>query len=461
MTAPTTVAPPRRLHVRTWGCQMNVYDSERMTELLAPLGYAPVDTPDAADMVLLNTCHIRERATEKVFSDLGRLRDIKNARAADGQKMLIAVAGCVAQAEGAEIAARAPWVDLVVGPQSYHRLPEMVARAHRAAGVQIDTDFPAETKFDTLPEARGKQGAIAFLTVQEGCDKFCSFCVVPYTRGAEASRPPAAVLAEARRLVAAGAREIALLGQNVNAYHGDGWDLARLLRALAEIPGLARLRYATSHPRDFQGPSGEALIAAHGDLPALMPYLHLPVQAGSDRVLRAMNRGHTADDFRRVVDKLRVARPDIALTSDFIVGHPGESDADFQATMRLVEETGFAMAYSFTYSQRPGTPAAALPGQVPQADRDARLQALQALLRRQQDAFNADCVGREAEVLVIGTGRDPGQLSARSPWLQAVHFQGSPSLIGQVVRVRLVTALTNSLTATLCATLEQEELSAA
>jgi len=440
----------RRLHVRTWGCQMNVYDSERMTELLAPLGYAPTETPENADMVLLNTCHIRERATEKVFSDLGRLRDMKLARAAEGRATLIAVAGCVAQAEGAEIAARAPWVDMVVGPQSYHRLPEMVARAHRAAGLQIDTDFPVETKFDAMPQARGAQGAVAFLTVQEGCDKFCSFCVVPYTRGAEVSRPVAAVVAEAELLIAAGAREIALLGQNVNAYHGQGpdgavWGLARLLARLADLPGVARLRYMTSHPRDMD----DALIAAHRDLPALMPFLHLPVQSGSDRVLRAMNRGHTADDFRRIIDKVRAARPDIALSSDFIVGHPGESEADFRATMKLVEETGFAIAYSFTYSERPGTPAAAQPGQVPPAERAARLQELQALLRRQQDAFNAGCIGRVCDVLVTGTARYPGQIAARSPWLQPVHLSGPSGLIGQMVRVRVTGAEPNSLAAEL------------
>ncbi len=328
---------PKRLHMITWGCQMNVYDSLRMEDVLAPLGYAPTDAPELADMVILNTCHIRDKAAEKVFSELGRLRLLKNARQAAGGNMILAVAGCVAQAEGAEILARAPFVDIVLGPQTYHRLPEMVAQAARAGGAVIDTDFPAEQKFDFLPEAAAPQGVTAFLTIQEGCDKFCSFCVVPYTRGAEASRPAAAVLAEARRLVAQGSREITLLGQNVNAWHGaapDGsvWGLGRLLRELADIPGLLRLRYTTSHPRDMD----DELIAAHGAIPALMPFLHLPVQSGSDRMLAAMNRKHTAADYLRIVEKLRQARPDMALSSDFIVGHPGETEADFEATMDLI-----------------------------------------------------------------------------------------------------------------------------
>ena len=342
----TTGTPPRkRLLIRTWGCQMNVYDSARMADVLAPLGYAPTEVAEDADMVILNTCHIREKATEKVFSDLGRLREAKVAR---GGKMIVAVAGCVAQAEGAEIITRAPWVDIVLGPQSYHRLPEMVARASRAAGAVIETEFPVDGKFDHLPEQSAPQGVTAFLTVQEGCDKFCSFCVVPYTRGAEYSRPAAAVIAEAKRLVALGAREITLLGQNVNAYHGEGpdggaWSLARLLLALAEIPGLDRLRYTTSHPRDM----GDDLIAAHRDIPALMPFLHLPVQSGSDRILKAMNRGHTVADYLALIEKLRAARPDLALSSDFIAGHPGESDADHRATLKLIEDIGFASAFSF------------------------------------------------------------------------------------------------------------------
>ncbi|WP_148360676.1 tRNA (N6-isopentenyl adenosine(37)-C2)-methylthiotransferase MiaB, partial [Acidisphaera rubrifaciens] len=358
-----------RAHVITWGCQMNVYDSGRMEDVLADAGYAPADVPEGADVVVLNTCHIRDRAAEKVFSELGRLRVLKQAREAAGGRMVLAVAGCVAQAEGEALRARAPFVDVVLGPQTYHRLPDLIARAARDGAGVIDIDFPAEDKFDHLPPARAAatqgRGVTAFLTIQEGCDKFCSFCVVPYTRGAESSRPAAAVLDEARGLVAAGAREIALLGQNVNAWHGAGpdgatWTLARLIHALAEIPGLARLRYTTSHPRDMD----DALIDAHGAVPALLPFLHLPVQSGSDRILAAMNRRHGVDTYRRIAARLRAARPDIALSSDFIVGHPGETDADFEQTLSLVREVGFAQAYSFKYSPRPGTPAADLP-QVP------------------------------------------------------------------------------------------------
>jgi tRNA-2-methylthio-N6-dimethylallyladenosine synthase len=447
--APKTL---RRLHVITWGCQMNVYDSGKMADVLAPLGYAPAEGPADADMVILNTCHIRERATEKVFSELGRLRVVKEQRAAEGRATILAVAGCVAQAEGAEITARAPFVDIVLGPQTYHRLPEMVARAHRAAGPVIETDFPVEQKFDFLPDSPpGQEQAVtAFLTVQEGCDKFCSFCVVPYTRGAEASRPAEAVLAEARRLVARGAREITLLGQNVNAYHGAGpdgrdWGLGRLVRALAEIPGLLRLRYMTSHPRDMD----DDLIAAHRDVPALMPFLHLPVQSGSDRVLAAMNRRHTADEYRRLIDRLRTARPDLALSSDFIAGHPGETAADFEATMRLIRDIGFAQAFSFKYSPRPGTPASGAPGMVPEAEKDRRLAELQALIRTQQDDFNARSVGLDLDVLITGPGRRPGQIAGRSPYLQAVHMDGPESLIGQVVPVTLRQLMTNSLSASL------------
>ena len=426
---------------------MNAYDSGRMADVLAPLGYAACDAPDDADMVILNTCHIRERAAEKVFSELGRLRVLQQARAAAGGRMILAVAGCVAQAEGAEILARAPFVDIVLGPQTYHRLPEMVARAARAAGAVIDTDFPAEAKFDHLPDAAAPPGITAFLTIQEGCDKFCSFCVVPYTRGAEASRPAEAILAEARRLVGRGAREITLLGQNVNAWHGAGangtpGDLGDLARALAGIPGLLRIRYTTSHPRDVS----QRLIAAHADVPALMPFLHLPVQSGSDRVLRAMNRGHTAAEYLRLVERLRAARPDLALSSDFIVGHPGETDADFRATLALVEAVGFAQAYSFTYSGRPGTPAAGAPGQVEAAVKDARLQELQALLRRQQTAFNAATAGLTVPVLFTGPGRKPGQLSGRTPWLQPVHVAAPATLIGGVGTVQIVAAHPNSLT---------------
>ncbi|WP_328729760.1 tRNA (N6-isopentenyl adenosine(37)-C2)-methylthiotransferase MiaB [Falsiroseomonas algicola] len=442
----TPARPLKRLFIRTWGCQMNVYDSARMADVLAPLGYAPAEAPEDADMVVLNTCHIREKASEKLFSELGRLRVLKQAKEQGGDRMILAVAGCVAQAEGAEITARAPYVDLVLGPQTYHRLPEMVARATRAAGAVIETDFPAEEKFDFLPDSTTPQGVTAFLTIQEGCDKFCSFCVVPYTRGSEYSRSAATIIAEARRLASQGSREIALLGQNVNAWHGEGldgksWNLARLLRELAEIEGVARLRYTTSHPRDMD----DALIAAHGEIPALMPFLHLPVQSGSDRILQAMNRGHKADEYRRIAEKLRAARPDIALSSDFIAGHPGESEADHQATMALIRDVGFALAYSFKYSPRPGTPAAGATMQVPEAEKDRRLQEIQALLREQQDGFNRSCVGRRCEVLVTGPARHPGQLAARSPWLQPVHFEGGGEQPGEMVAVEILAAHPNSL----------------
>jgi tRNA-2-methylthio-N6-dimethylallyladenosine synthase len=437
----------KRLHVITWGCQMNVYDSGRMADVLAPLGYAPVSEPDGADMVILNTCHIRDKAAEKVFSELGRLRRMKEA---SGDRMIIAVAGCVAQAEGAEILARAPYVDIVLGPQTYHRLPEMVARASRAGNKVIETDFPPEDKFDHLPESATPQGVTAFLTIQEGCDKFCSFCVVPYTRGAEQSRSAATILREARHLISQGAREITLLGQNVNAWHGEApdgstWGLGRLLRELANISGLLRLRYATSHPRDVD----DDLITAHRDVPTLMPFLHLPIQSGSDRILAAMNRKHTADDYRRIVGKLRDARPDLALSSDFIVGHPGETEADFEATMTLVRDVNFALAYSFKYSPRPGTPAAGAPVQVAENDKDRRLQTLQALLRAQQMEFAAGCVGLELPVLFTGSGRHPGQIAGRSPFLHPVHLSGSANLIGTESMVRIVANHPNSLAGTL------------
>ena len=436
----------KRLHIKTYGCQMNVYDSARMADVLAPLGYAPCDEAEGADMVILNTCHIREKAAEKVFSELGRLRPLQARKAKAGGRMILAVAGCVAQAEGAEILARAPHVDIVLGPQTYHRLPEMVARAARAGGAVLDTEFPSEEKFDFLPDSAAAPGVSAFLSIQEGCDKFCSFCVVPYTRGAEFSRPAAAVLAEAARLVAAGACEITLLGQNVNAYHGaapDGtaWGLGRLLRALAEIDGLLRLRYTTSHPLDVD----DELVAAHAEVPQLMPFLHLPVQSGSDRVLAAMNRRHGAAEYRRIVGKLRAARPDLALSSDFIVGFPGESDADFAATLALVREVGYAQAFSFKYSPRPGTPAAALPNQVPDPVKSERLARLQELIGRQQDAFNAATVGRVLPVLFEKPGRHAGQLVGRSPWLQPVHAQAPPHLTGRVLPVRIERAMPNSL----------------
>jgi len=445
------IQPPasgrKRLHVITWGCQMNVYDSGRMTDVLAPIGYAPVAEPEGADMVILNTCHIRDKAAEKVFSELGRLRRMKEA---SGNRMILAVAGCVAQAEGAEILARAPYVDIVLGPQTYHRLPEMVAQASRAAGAVIETEFPAEDKFDFLPESATPQGPTAFLTIQEGCDKFCSFCVVPYTRGAEASRSVAAILREARHLAGQGTREITLLGQNVNAWHGEApdgstWGLGRLLRELADVPGLARLRYATSHPRDMDND----LIAAHRDVPALMPFLHLPVQSGSDRILAAMNRKHTAADYRRIIDRLRDARPELALSSDFIVGHPGETEADHEATMALVRDIGFAQAYSFKYSPRPGTPAAGLPIQMAEDIKDRRLQALQALLREQQARFGAGCVGMDMPVLFTGAGRHPGQIVGRSPYLQPVHLSGAADLVGTESIVRIVASHPNSLAGTL------------
>ena len=426
---------------------MNVYDAERMADILAPVGYAPTDTPDDADLVILNTCHIREKAAEKVYSDLGRIRRVKNARA-ENEPMMIAVAGCVAQAEGEEILQRAPYVDMVLGPQTYHRLPEMVARVHRRTGAVLETDFPAESKFDFLPEPSAKGRTSAFLTVQEGCDKFCTFCVVPYTRGAEFSRPADQVIKEARGLAAAGVREVTLLGQNVNNYHGDAggdaeWSLGRLIAELSDIDGLARIRYTTSYPADVD----KELIAAHRDVPALMPYLHLPVQSGSDRVLKAMNRRHTADDFRRLVAALRAARPDLALSSDFIVGFPGESDRDFQDTMDLVVEIGFVGAYSFKYSPRPGTPAAMMEWQVDEALKKNRLAALQELLNAQQSRFNAACVGSELDVLLDGHGRHSGQLIGRSPYMQAVHVSAPDDLIGSIATLRIDQAHPNSLAA--------------
>ncbi len=422
----------KSLYIKTYGCQMNVYDSRRMADLLAPLGYALADGPDDADMVVLNTCHIREKAAEKVYSELGRVRVLKEARAAAGKDTLVAVAGCVAQAEGAEIQARAPVVDIVVGPQAYHRLPQMIAEIHRGAGQALDADFAPDAKFDALPAASGDQGPARFLTVQEGCDKFCTFCVVPYTRGAEYSRPAASILAEARRMAETGAREITLLGQNVNAYRAPGpdgrdWGLGRLIRALAEIEGLARIRYTTSHPRDMD----EDLIAAHGDCPALMPFLHLPVQSGSDRILDAMNRKHTAADYLRLVERLRAARPDLALSSDFIAGFPGETDADHAATLRLIRDVNYAQAFSFKYSKRPGTPGAAMPKQVAESVKDERLQEIQALLLEQQRAFAAGLVGRTLPVLFEKPGRHPGQIVGRSPYLHAVVAEGPASLIGE------------------------------
>ncbi|MCM0019614.1 MAG: tRNA (N6-isopentenyl adenosine(37)-C2)-methylthiotransferase MiaB [Tagaea sp.] len=420
---------------------MNVYDSARMADVLAKLGYAPVDAPEGADLVILNTCHIREKAAEKVFSELGRLKPLK-----DAHGTLLAVAGCVAQAEGEAILARAPYVDVVLGPQAYHRLPELVARAARGGGAALDTDFPVESKFDHLPESGAAQGVSAFLTVQEGCDKFCTFCVVPYTRGAEFSRPAADIEREARALVAQGAGEITLLGQNVNAYHGHGeggaeLGLGALARRLAKIEGLARIRYTTSHPRDMD----DDLIAAHADTPALMPFVHLPVQSGSDRVLEAMNRGHDVRRYLDIVARLRAARPDIALSSDFIAGFPGETEAEFEATLALIREVGFAQSFSFKYSPRPGTPAALLDKQLPEAVKDERLRRLQALLKTQQDEFNARTVGALVPVLYERAGRNPGQLIGKTPWLQAVHATLPARAAGQVLPTHIAAAGANSL----------------
>lgn len=431
---------------------MNVYDSARMADVLAPLGYGPTDNPCEADMVILNTCHIREKASEKTFSEIGRLRLEQARRQTEGDDMIIAVAGCVAQAEGDEIMRRMPEIDIVLGPQTYHRLPEMVARAtrardekrgqstrkHKGAGV-LDTDFPAESKFDHLPDTIGSQGVSAFLAIQEGCDKFCTFCVVPYTRGAEFSRPVEQIVAEAKKLVALGARELTLLGQNVNAYHGEGpdgvtWNLAQLAYHLADkVPQLARIRYTTSHPRDVD----DALIAAHRDLPNLMPFLHLPVQSGSDRILHAMNRQHTADHYRRVIDKLKTARPDMALSSDFIIGFPGETEADFKATIKLIEDITFAQSFSFNYSPRPGTPAAMLADQVPKDIMNERLHIMQELLEKQLIDFNRTALGKTMPVLLEKPGRDKGQLVGKSPYLQAVHVDAPEYLIGHVVDIEI------------------------
>ncbi len=427
---------------------MNVYDSARMADVLAPLGYAQAEGPEDADMVILNTCHIREKAADKVFSELGRLRALKTGR---GGRMIIAVAGCVAQAEGEEILRRAPFVDIVLGPQTYHRLPEMVAKASRAAGKNgnggavLDTEFPLEPKFDFLPEARA-EGASAFLSVQEGCDKFCTFCVVPYTRGAEYSRPAAAILAEARRLVAQGVVEITLLGQNVNGWHGEApdgavWSFGHLLREVAGIDGLEHIRYTTSHPRDMD----DGLIAAHADLGKLMPFLHLPLQSGSDRILDAMNRRHDRRFYLDLVDRLKAARPDLALSSDFIVGFPGETDSDFRDTLDLVRRVGFVNTYSFKYSARPGTPAAAMPDQVDEAVKDARLAELQQLLSDQTRAFNHASVGKVMRVLLDRPGRRPGQLVGRTPFMQPVHVDDVGEHRGRVVDVRITEVHPNSL----------------
>jgi tRNA-2-methylthio-N6-dimethylallyladenosine synthase len=434
----------KKLYIKTWGCQMNVYDSQKMADILSPLGYRAVDEPDDADLMILNTCHIREKATEKVFSDLGRLRSVKEEKEAKGEKALIAVAGCVAQAEGDVITQRAKYVDMVFGPQIYHKLPEMILEASGGERV-INTEFPVESKFDHLPQSTS-QGPSAFLSVQEGCDKFCTFCVVPYTRGAEYSRPVIAVLDEAKRLVDQGTKEITLLGQNVNAYHGTGpngavWDLAHLISCLAGMKGLERIRYMTSHPRDMT----DDLIDAHGSIDKLMPFLHLPVQSGSDNILELMNRKHSADFYLDIISKLRKARPDIALSSDFIVGFPGETDDDHIATMQLVRQVGFASCYSFKYSPRPGTPGASMGGIVPEPMKDQRLYELQAVLQTQQMNFNRATVGMTLPVLFDRKGQKDGQLLGKTPWMQSVYVEAPERLFGQTVPVTITAAQQNGL----------------
>jgi tRNA-2-methylthio-N6-dimethylallyladenosine synthase len=439
---------PRKVHVKSFGCQMNVYDSHRMADTLAPAGYVETQQASDADLIILNTCNIRERAVHKVYSEIGRMNELKQAAAAQGRPMLIAVAGCVAQAEGKEIVRRTNAVDLVVGSQNYHRLPDMIARLQTGRPI-VDTEFPAVDKFDVLtPPARAaiaKRGITSFVTVQEGCDKFCTFCVVPYTRGAEVSRPVEKIAADVERLAAAGVREVTLIGQNVNAYHGEGIDrrpttLAQLLRRLAHVPGIVRLRYTTSHPLDMD----DDLIAAHGELPALMPSMHLPVQSGSDRILAAMNRRHTRQHYLDTIARLRAARRDLAITSDFIVSFPGETEADFRETLTLVEEIGFAGAYSFAYSPRPGTPAAGMEG-IPADVSAERLQRLQALITRQWRAFNSSFVGRTVEVLLEKPGRLPGQLVGKTPYLQTVQVMAQPALIGSLVSAAITDTGTNTL----------------
>jgi len=446
---------PRKLHIKSYGCQMNVYDAQRMVDTLAPEGFVETGSVDDADLVILNTCHIREKASEKVYSELGRLRVAKDEAATHGRDMNIVVAGCVAQAEGNEIIRRAPVVDVVVGPQSYHHLPQLLARARRD-GRALDTEFPVEDKFGFLPPPKPAairaRGISAFVTVQEGCDKFCTFCVVPYTRGAEVSRPVARIVDDVKRLADNGVRELTLIGQNVNAYHGEGpdgrpWPLGKLLHHLAAIPGIARLRYSTSHPRDVD----DSLIAAHRDLPALMPFVHLPVQSGSDRILAAMNRKHTADEYRRVIDRFRAVRQDIAFSSDFIVGFPGESDQDFAATLALVEQIGYAGAYSFKYSPRPGTPAADLQEMVLPATMDERLARLQDLIDTQQHAFNEAAIGTTVDVLFERAARNPGQIVGRTAYLQPAHVMASEDIIGQVLPVRVESLERYSLLGTLVA----------
>jgi tRNA-2-methylthio-N6-dimethylallyladenosine synthase len=444
---------PRKVHVKSFGCQMNVYDSNRMADTLAPAGFTETASPEDADLVILNTCHIREKAAEKVYSEIGRIREMKEAAARDGRHMMIAVAGCVAQAEGKEIIRRASTVDLVVGSQNYHRLPDMVARAQSGQKV-VDTEFPVDDKFDVLAAPKrdviAKRGISAFVTVQEGCDKFCTFCVVPYTRGVEVSRPVEKIVAEVERLAEAGVREVTLIGQNVNAYHGleSGGrpsTLGQLLRRLAQVPGILRLRYTTSHPRDMD----DDLVATHAELPALMPYVHLPVQSGSDRILAAMNRKHTRRNYLDVIARLRAGRADLAFTSDFIVGFPGETETDLRDSLALIDEVGFAGAFSFMYSPRPGTPAAEMDHQVPPEEKSERLQRLQAAITRHQRNFNLGFAGRTIDVLLEKPGRLPGQLVGRSPYLQAVQVMAPAELIGSIKRVTITEVGTNSLFGTL------------
>lgn len=439
----------RKVFVRTYGCQMNVYDSERMADVLAPEGYQSTEDMEDADLVILNTCHIREKAAEKVYSELGRIRKVKEERAKSGKDMMVGVAGCVAQAEGEEISRRAPIVDLVVGPQSYQKLPGLLDEAKKGRKV-VETEFDIDAKFDHLSERAAKavmkRAPSAFLTVQEGCDKFCTFCVVPYTRGAEVSRSVAQIVDEAEQMAASGVREVTLLGQNVNAYHGEAadgstWGLGRLLRRLAEVDGIDRLRYTTSHPRDMD----DDLIEAHRDLGSLMPYLHLPVQSGSDKILKAMNRRHTRDEYFRLIDRIREAAPGLALSGDFIVGFPGETDQDFQDTMDLIRRVEYGSAFSFKYSQRPGTPGATMDGQVPEDVKSARLAKLQALVSEQQQAFNASRLGMIFDVLLERKGRNPGQLVGKSPWLQPVQLDAPEDLIGSIQAVEIVKIGSNSL----------------
>ncbi len=434
----------KKLYIKTWGCQMNVYDSNRMADILSPMGYRPVETPEDADMVILNTCHIREKATEKVFSELGRLREHKHQKEKSGGNMIMAVAGCVAQAEGDFIMDRAPYVDMVFGPQTYHELPEMMVRA--TGERVVNTDFPTESKFDSLPEEHTNQGPAAFLSIQEGCDKFCTFCVVPYTRGAEYSRTVREILDETKRLRDSGVVEITLLGQNVNAFHGEGpdgkiWGLADILCAMAEVEGIERLRYTTSHPRDMD----DTLIDAHAGIDKLMPFLHLPIQSGSDKILKAMNRKHDRELYLDIVQRLRKVRPDLALSTDIIVGFPGENDQDFEETMDLVRKVTFASAYSFKYSARPGTPAANMAGLVHESAKSERLTALQALLNEQQRDFNARTEGLTLSVLFDGKGRDKGQLHGRTPYNQAIHVNAPERLLGKIVDATITNAYNNSL----------------